>query len=169
MKADEFNQIINDFKENRLQVLVSTTVIEVGVNVPNATIIIIHQAERFGLSQLHQLRGRVGRKDLQSYCLLLTADTNNERVHAMKNLSNGFDIAEADYKMRGPGNVIGTEQSGDSKFINEAIEMPELFNKAKAAVLEFNDENRYGFFLNYMYDEHERLDEEYKGKKKNSN
>ena len=85
----------------------------------------------------------------------------------MKNLSNGFDIAEADYKMRGPGNVIGTEQSGDSKFINEAIEMPELFNKAKAAVLEFNDENRYGFFLNYMYDEHERLDEEYKGKKKN--
>ena len=167
MKTNEFNQIINDFKENRLQVLVSTTVIEVGVNVPNATIIIIHQAERFGLSQLHQLRGRVGRKNLQSYCLLLTADTNNERVHAMKNLSNGFDIAEADYKMRGPGNVIGTEQSGDSKFINEAIEMPELFNKAKAAVLEFNDENRYGFFLNYMYDEHERLDEEYKGKKKN--
>ena len=166
MKADEFKKVINDFKENKIQVLVSTTVIEVGVNVPNATIIVIHQAERFGLSQLHQLRGRVGRKNLQSYCLLLTDDVENERIHAMKRLDNGFDIAEADYQMRGPGDVIGTAQSGDSKFINEAIKMPALFNKAKTIVKEFTEENRFGFFLNYIYEEHLRLDEEYKASKK---
>lgn len=168
MKPEEFKAVIEDFKCGNTHILVSTTVIEVGVNVPNATAIVIHQAERFGLSQLHQLRGRVGRKDHQSYCLLLTKDEDNERVDAMKNLNNGFDIAEADYQMRGPGNIIGTEQSGESAYINEVIACPELFNLARKVVATFDKTNRYGRFLNLVYKEHEMLDEEYRSKKKGS-
>ena len=94
---------------------VSTTVIEVGVEVPNATVMVIEQAERFGLSQLHQLRGRVGRGADQSYCILVTAklnETAGERIRTMVESNDGFHIAETDMKQRGPGEFFGTKQSG---------------------------------------------------------
>ena len=84
MKEEKFEEAINDFKENRAQILVATTVIEVGVNVPNATVIVIENAERFGLSQLHQLRGRVGRREYNSYCILVTEQKENERIRIME-------------------------------------------------------------------------------------
>ena len=108
------------FKELRTQIMVSTTVIEVGVNVPNATVMIIENAERFGLSQLHQLRGRVGRGGDQSYCILMTSyklsKTAKERLDVICKSNDGFAIAEADLKLRGPGDIAGTRQSGAYEF-----------------------------------------------------
>ncbi|MBD5585439.1 MAG: ATP-dependent DNA helicase RecG [Clostridia bacterium] len=115
MKDKEKNEIMSAFKNKEYDCLVSTTVIEVGVDVPDATTMIIYNAERFGLSQLHQLRGRVGRGDKKSYCfLLMGADTDEarERLSVLKNCSDGFEIAEADLKMRGGGDFMGTRQSG---------------------------------------------------------
>jgi ATP-dependent DNA helicase RecG len=102
------------------QIMVSTTVIEVGVNVPNATVMVIESAEKFGLSQLHQLRGRVGRGAEKSYCILLSGsklgNEARERIRIMCNTSNGFDIAEKDLELRGPGDIEGTRQSGILNF-----------------------------------------------------
>ncbi len=115
MKDKQKNEIMADFKAKKFDCLVSTTVIEVGVDVPDATVMIIYNAERFGLSQLHQLRGRVGRGDKKSYCfLLMGADSEEarERLSVIKNCSDGFMIAEADLKMRGGGDFLGTRQSG---------------------------------------------------------
>lgn len=115
MKDKQKNEVMTAFKEGGYDCLVSTTVIEVGVDVPEATTMIIYNAERFGLSQLHQLRGRVGRGDKKSYCfLLMGADTPEarERLNVIKNSSDGFGIAEADLKMRGGGDFMGTRQSG---------------------------------------------------------
>ena len=116
MKNDEKDQIMQDFKDRKSQILVSTTVIEVGVNVPNATVMVIMDADRFGLSQLHQLRGRVGRGAEQSYCILMTSYKINQdtrkRLEIMAETNDGFRIAEADMQMRGPGDMEGTQQSG---------------------------------------------------------
>ena len=115
MKEAEKNAVMEDFRQGRYDCLVSTTVIEVGVDVPNATIMVIYNAEQFGLSQLHQLRGRVGRGQYKSYCfLLMGSDTPQarERLAAVKNNSDGFRIAEADLEMRGSGDFMGTRQSG---------------------------------------------------------
>ena len=115
MKEAEKNAVMTDFKAGRYDCLVSTTVIEVGVDVPNATIMVIYNAERFGLSQLHQLRGRVGRGSQKSYCfLLMGSDTPQarERLSVIKNNSDGFRIAEADLELRGGGDFMGTRQSG---------------------------------------------------------
>ena len=115
MKEAEKNAVMEDFKAGRYDCLVSTTVIEVGVDVPNATIMVIYNAERFGLSQLHQLRGRVGRGSEKSYCfLLMGSDTPQarERLSVIKNNSDGFKIAEADLELRGGGDFMGTRQSG---------------------------------------------------------
>lgn len=107
---------MRDFAEGKTHILVSTTVIEVGVNVPNASVMIIENAERFGLAQLHQLRGRVGRGAEHSYCILVTKDqlqeTTRERMQIMVETTDGFRIAEADLKFRGPGDIEGTAQSG---------------------------------------------------------
>ena len=115
MKADDKAAAMESFKRGDVQLLVSTTVIEVGVDVPNATVMVIEQAERFGLAQLHQLRGRVGRGGHQSYCVLVTGKLNEmgqERVRTMVESSDGFYIAEIDLKLRGPGEFFGTKQSG---------------------------------------------------------
>ena len=120
MKDAEKNAVMADFKEGRLDCLVSTTVIEVGVDVPNASIMVIYNAERFGLSQLHQLRGRVGRSELKSYCFLLTGSESPSavaRLKIMKTTNDGFKISEYDYEMRGSGDFLGTRQSG--KFMGE--------------------------------------------------
>jgi len=115
MKDKEKSEIMQAFKNKEYDCLVSTTVIEVGVDVPNATIMVIYNAERFGLSQLHQLRGRVGRGTEKSYCFLLMgaeSDTAKERLLTLKNNTDGFKIAEKDLEMRGSGDFFGTRQSG---------------------------------------------------------
>ncbi len=115
LKNDDKEQVMSDFKNKKYDILVSTTVVEVGVDVPNATVIVIENAERFGLSQLHQLRGRVGRNDLQSYCVLVTASKSQEtreRLNIMTQTNDGFVIAEKDLQLRGPGEFLGTRQSG---------------------------------------------------------
>ncbi len=115
MKDKEKNQVMVDFKDKKLDLLVSTTVIEVGVDVPNASVMVIYDAERFGLSQLHQLRGRVGRSNIKSYCFLLTKKTDGpgfERLMVLKNNADGFKISEFDYQMRGSGDFMGDRQSG---------------------------------------------------------
>lgn len=120
MKDSEKTSVMQDFKDKKYDALVSTTVIEVGVDAPNATVMVIYNAERFGLSQLHQLRGRVGRSDLLSYCFLLIGNETEkakERLLAVKNNSDGFKISEIDYDMRGSGDFLGERQSG--KFISE--------------------------------------------------
>ncbi|MBR8538305.1 ATP-dependent DNA helicase RecG [Carboxylicivirga sediminis] len=116
MRPAEKDEAMQEFASNRSQILVSTTVIEVGVNVPNASVMVIESAERFGLSQLHQLRGRVGRGAEQSFCILMTSyklsDETRKRMDIMTRSTDGFEIAEADLKLRGPGDLEGTQQSG---------------------------------------------------------
>ncbi len=115
LPADEKEKVMESFKQGETQILVSTTVIEVGVDVPNATVMVIEQAERFGLAQMHQLRGRVGRGAAQSYCVLVTGKLNEagrERIRTLVESNDGFHIAEMDLKLRGPGEFFGTRQSG---------------------------------------------------------
>jgi ATP-dependent DNA helicase RecG len=120
MKPVEKEEIMRDFVSGEINILVSTTVIEVGVDVPNASLMVIEHAERFGLSQLHQLRGRVGRGSDQSYCVLLTGDKKTavakERLGIMEQTSDGFKIAEKDLEIRGQGEILGTRQSGLQTF-----------------------------------------------------
>ncbi|MDO4198121.1 MAG: ATP-dependent DNA helicase RecG [Erysipelotrichaceae bacterium] len=120
MSSEEKDQIMNDFSDNRFQVLISTTVVEVGVNVPNATVMVIYDSDKFGLSQIHQLRGRVQRSSYQGYCYLLTdsSDENTlKRLEVLVKSNNGFEISMEDLKIRGPGDILGTRQSGVPGFI----------------------------------------------------
>ena len=119
MKAKEKNQLMEDFAAGKIQVLVSTTVVEVGINVPNATVMVIENAERFGLAQLHQLRGRVGRGKAQSYCIFINrSDSQNsqKRLEILNHSNDGFYIASEDLKLRGPGDFFGVRQSGVMEF-----------------------------------------------------
>ena len=120
MKSDEKIKVMSDFADNKINVLVSTTVIEVGVNVPNATVIMIENAERFGLSQLHQLRGRVGRGEEESFCIFVSdAETEDakKRLEIISGTNDGFEIAEKDMELRGPGDFFGVRQSGELNFL----------------------------------------------------
>ena len=113
--AQEKQEIMERFRRGTTQALISTTVIEVGVDIPNATVILVENAERFGLAQLHQLRGRIGRGEHKSYCILLTSDQSKEtaaKLAVLERTSNGFEVAEADWDLRGPGDLLGTAQSG---------------------------------------------------------
>ena len=122
LKSAERRDVMRAFKEGELDVLVATTVIEVGVDVPNATIMIVQEADRFGLAQLHQLRGRVGRGAEQSYCLLISrqreelTDNAQERLQALVDSTDGFELAEKDLELRGEGQLMGTRQAGISEF-----------------------------------------------------
>jgi len=120
LKPKEKDAVMEKFASGEISILVATTVIEVGVNVPNATIMVIEHAERFGLAQLHQLRGRVGRSDQQSYCFLVYAskltETARERLKILRQTEDGFLIAEKDLELRGSGEVLGTKQSGLVEF-----------------------------------------------------
>lgn len=151
MKPREKNQIMERFASGEIQVLVSTTVVEVGVNVPNATVMMIENAERFGLAQLHQLRGRVGRGKYQSYCIMVNAsdqDGTQERLDILNKSNDGFFIASEDLKLRGPGDFFGIRQSGDLEF-----KLADIFTDAN--ILKAVSEE-----VNQMLDEDPELEQE---------
>lgn len=127
MKPDEIKKIIDEFAAGSIHILLSTTIVEVGVNVPNATVIVIKNAERFGLAQLHQLRGRVGRGTEQAFCVLLSRDKENPRLQAMVRTNDGFEIAKEDLEQRGAGNLVGNEQSGFDEALDMMVTLPELY------------------------------------------
>lgn len=141
LKNDEKEQVMADFKDKKYDILVSTTVVEVGVDVPNATVMLIENSERFGLSQLHQLRGRVGRSDLQSYCILHTATKSQEtkeRLNIMTETNDGFVIAEKDLQLRGPGEFLGTRQSGlPDLIISDIVRDAKILEQARNEAIDF--------------------------------
>lgn len=153
MKASQKNEIMEKFSKNEINVLVSTTVIEVGVNVPNATVMMVENAERFGLAQLHQLRGRVGRGGFQSYCIFVSGNKSKktkDRLEILNKTNDGFKIAEEDLKLRGPGDFFGVRQSGDFDFgIADIYTDAKVLKSASEAAGEVLDkdpeleENRY--------------------------
>jgi len=140
LKTEERDQIMRSFRDGKLGLLVATTVIEVGIDIPNATVMVVEHAERFGLSQLHQLRGRVGRGSAPGYCLLVNREVGNtvaaERLRVMEREHDGFKIAEADLRLRGPGELLGTRQSGlaDFRFANLARDTRLLAEARKEAL-----------------------------------
>ena len=142
LDADDKEIIMRRFQRGEIDVLVATTVIEVGVDVPNATVMVVEQAERFGLAQLHQLRGRVGRGAAKSYCILMTGSRvspeGEERLNAMVRTQDGFELAELDLTMRGPGEFFGTRQAGLPDFrVANLVRDRELLELAKAEAARF--------------------------------
>jgi ATP-dependent DNA helicase RecG len=134
LKTEEKENIMKDFKDNKFPILVATSVIEVGVDIPNATLMMIESAERFGLSQLHQFRGRIGRNDLESFCMLFTTDDSQlskERLKALSETNNGFELAELDLELRGSGEIFGTQQTGLMKLKIAKLSDIELIKKAQ--------------------------------------
>ena len=136
MRPDEKEEVMRKFRDREIHVLVSTTVIEVGVDVPNATVMLVEHAERYGLAQLHQLRGRVGRGREQSYCLLMASYPLSEeaklRLQTLCRTNDGFEIAEVDLRMRGPGEIFGTRQHGLPELkVADLVDDVELLRQAR--------------------------------------
>ncbi|PSN17467.1 DNA helicase RecG, partial [filamentous cyanobacterium CCP5] len=147
MSSAEKDQAITEFRLGNSQILVSTTVVEVGVDVPNASVMMIEHAERFGLSQLHQLRGRVGRGAAQSFCLLMSSsrsETALQRLKVLEQSQDGFFIAEMDMRFRGPGEVLGTRQSGLPDFaLASLVEDQEVLGLAREAAESLIQEDKH--------------------------
>lgn len=155
LKDDEKNNVMNDFKENKIQILVSTTVVEVGVDVPNANMMVIYNAERFGLSSIHQLRGRIGRSNQQGYCFLLSEAEDEkaiERLHYLEEHHDGFEISQYDLQSRGPGELLGDKQSGLPSFVMGDIfnDMNILEDTRRFAIKMIHDYYKYGEFETYI-------------------
>ena len=131
-KKEEAESILTSFKDGNIDILISTTVIEVGVNNPNVSTIIISNAEMFGVAQLHQLRGRVGRGKYKGYCILKSADKENERLNLLCSTTNGFELAEKDAQLRGPGDILGEKQSGKNKELELVLMYPNMYKCAKS-------------------------------------
>ena len=145
MNMEEKSEIMNRFKNNEFSLLVATPVIEVGVDVPNATCVIIESADRFGLAQLHQIRGRVGRGNEKSYCYLFTrniSENADERLNSFEKTKNGFDLAETDLKIRGPGDYIGSKQSGMNDISYEMINDNETLSDSRKWATRIVNSNR---------------------------
>jgi ATP-dependent DNA helicase RecG len=135
LRPEEKDAVMGRFRDGEIAVLVATSVIEVGVDVPNASVMVVHHAERFGLAQLHQLRGRIGRGGHKGYCILLTDGKSTEgleKLRVLEGSADGFEIAEADLRLRGPGDVLGTAQSGlsDLRF-TDFLSDPSLLREAR--------------------------------------
>lgn len=167
MKNEEKNRIMEHFAAREIDILVSTTVIEVGINVPNATVMMVENAERFGLASLHQLRGRVGRGKEQSYCIFINGKKDkkqNERLDILLHSNDGFEIANRDLKLRGPGDITGIAQSGDIPFVLGDIYQDEEILKIADEVSEriVNDEGRVEkfqpFFMSLLQDGNNKVD-----------
>lgn len=150
MKPEEITAEIERFSRNETNVLISTTIIEVGVNVPNSTMIVIKNAERFGLAQLHQLRGRVGRGNFESYCVLLSEKEENPKLQAMCSSTDGFKIAERDLELRGTGDFIGTKQSGQNKYVMLMMANLDLYLRIKEEVRAIHKDPRRLSFYEYL-------------------
>lgn len=151
LKQTEKDTLMKDFLNGKINILISTTVIEVGIDIPNASMIVIYNAERFGLATLHQLRGRVGRSDIQSYCFLITNEKDNERLKVMEESSDGFYIAEQDFKMRGQGDLFGVKQSGDMSFKLANLKRDfAILSQANIDAKEFIESNEYTKYKYYM-------------------
>jgi ATP-dependent DNA helicase RecG len=147
LDADEKEVIMRRFQRGEIDVLVATTVVEVGVDVPNATVMVVEHAERFGLAQLHQLRGRVGRGTAKSYCILVTgprvSPLAEERLNAMVRTQDGFELAELDLSMRGPGEFFGTRQAGVPDFrVANLLRDRKLLELAKIEAARFANPGR---------------------------
>ena len=151
MKSNEKTDIMERFAANEIQVLVSTTVVEVGVNVPNATVMMIEDAQGFGLAQLHQLRGRVGRGESQSYCIMINSSKSKEsqkRLDVLNKSNDGFFIASQDLKLRGPGDFFGIRQSGDMQFqVADIYQDAQVLQAASIECAMFMEDNRFEAFI----------------------
>ncbi|MCD8024918.1 MAG: ATP-dependent DNA helicase RecG [Candidatus Gastranaerophilales bacterium] len=150
LKAEEKDTVMNDFKNKKYDILVCTTVVEVGVDVPDASVMIIENAERFGLSQIHQLRGRVGRSDIQSYCFLITghvSKSTKEKLSVLEETNNGFVIAQKDLEIRGPGEFSGIRQSGIAEFmLFDFVKDVKILELARKDAFEFIEKNNIDNF-----------------------
>jgi ATP-dependent DNA helicase RecG len=155
MKGEDKHKIMIDFRDKKIDILVATTVVEVGLDIPLATVMLVEHAERFGLSQLHQLRGRVGRSGIKSYCFLMTGSSVTEdaskRIEAMTEISDGFKISEIDLQIRGPGEILGTRQHGMPELKVADLTDTRLISLARRLAFDMiaedpglnSDENRY--------------------------
>lgn len=151
LKDNEINDVLDGFRNKEYDVLVATTIIEVGVNVPNATVIAIKNAERFGFAQLHQLRGRVGRGNFKSYCYLMTNSNSTDKFSIFKETRDGFKIAEQDLLLRGSGSFLGTQQSGENKFLMLMLSKPKLNSFIKTDINDiFSDSSRLNKYKNLL-------------------